>query len=65
MARTCLQMWNGFSSHQFEFGTNPKLRGILINQLPALDGTTASEKYGNHLNAPTPLMHQESEANKS
>lgn len=51
MARNCLRMWNGFSSHELVFGTNPKLPGILTDQLPALDGTTASEKFANHLNA--------------
>ena len=51
MARNCLQLWNEFSSHQLVFGTNPKLPGILTDQLPALDGTTASEKFANHLNA--------------
>lgn len=51
MARNCLLMWNGFSSHQLVFGTNPNLPGILTDQLPASDGTTASENFANHLNA--------------
>lgn len=51
MAHNCLQMWNGFSSHQLVFGKNPKLPEILTDQLPALDSTTSSEKFASHLNA--------------
>ena len=50
MARNCLQMWNGFSSHQLVFGTNPNLPGIMTDKLPALDGTTTSETFAKHLN---------------
>ena len=43
-------MWNGFSSHQLVFGTNPNLPGIMTDKIPALDGTTKSETYAKHLN---------------
>jgi len=51
MARNSLQMWNGFSSHQLVFGTNPNLPNIMKNTLPALDGCTSSEVFAKHLNA--------------
>ena len=50
MARNCLQMWNGFSSHRLVFGTNPNLPGIMTDKIPALDGTTTSETFAKHLN---------------
>ena len=50
MARNCLQMWNGFSSHQLVFGTNPNLPGIMTDKLPALDHTMTSETFAKHLN---------------
>ena len=49
-AGNSLQMWNGLSSHQLVFGTNPNLLGIMTDNLPALDGTTSSEKFASHLN---------------
>ena len=51
MARNSLQMWNGFSSHQFVFGENPNLPNIVTDQVPALEGSTASETFAGHLNA--------------
>lgn len=51
MARNSLQMWNGFSSHQLVFGTNPNLPNIMKNTHPALDGCTSSEVFAKHLNA--------------
>ena len=51
MARNTLQMWNGFSSHQLIFGNNPSLPGIMTDRLPALEGSTSSEKFAQHLNA--------------
>ena len=50
MARNCLQMWNGFSSHQLVFGTKPNLLGITTDKLPALDDTTTIETFAKHLN---------------
>ena len=51
MARNSLQMWNGYSSHQLVFGENPNLPNIMSNILPALEGTTSSEIFAQHLNA--------------
>ena len=51
MARNSLQMWNGYSSHQLVFGENPNLPNIMNNKLPALQGTTSSEVFAQHLNA--------------
>ena len=50
MARNCLQVWNGFSSHKLVFGTNPNLPGIMTDKIPALDGTTTTETFAKHLN---------------
>ena len=50
-AKNCLQMWNGFSSYQLVFGQNPNLPNVMINKLPALEGTTSSEIVASHLNA--------------
>ena len=50
MSRNCLQMWNGFSSHQLVFGSNPNLPGIMTDKIPALDGTTTSATFAKHLN---------------
>ena len=50
MARNCLQMWNGFSSLQLVFGTNPNLPGIMTDKLPALHDTTTSETFAKQLN---------------
>ena len=51
MARNSLQMWNGYSSHQLVFGENPNLPNIMQDTLPALEGTTRSEVFSQHLNA--------------
>ncbi|MCG7877703.1 MAG: transposase [Candidatus Thiodiazotropha endolucinida] len=51
MARNSLQMWNGYSSHQLVFGQNPNLPNIMNDTLPALQGTTSSEVFAQHLNA--------------
>ena len=51
MARNSLQMWNGYSSHQLVFGETPNLPNIMNNNLPALQGTTSSEVFAQHLNA--------------
>ena len=52
MARNSLQMWNGYSSHQLVFGENPNLPNIMNDNLPALEGTTSSEVFAKHFNAP-------------
>lgn len=50
MARNSLQMWNGFSSHQLVFGVSPNLPNILTDNIAALDGTTSSKTFAEHLN---------------
>ena len=51
MARNSLAMWNGFSSHQLVFGASPNLPNILTDNLPALEGSTQSDVFAQHLNA--------------
>ena len=50
MARNSLQMWNGYSCHQLVFGKNPNLPNIMSDTLPALQGSTSSEVFAQHLN---------------
>ena len=50
-AKNSLQMWNGFSSHQLVFGTNPNLPNIMTDKLPALIGSISSEIFAKNLNA--------------
>ena len=47
----CLQMWNGFSSYQLVFGQNPNLPNVMVDQLPAFEGTTNSDVFAAHINA--------------
>ena len=51
MARNSLQMWNGYSRHQLVFRENPNLPNIMSNTLPALERTTSSDFFAQHLNA--------------
>ena len=44
-------MWSGFSNHQLVFGENPHLPNIISNTSPALERTTSSEVFAQHLNA--------------
>ena len=50
-ARNSLQMWQGYSSYQLVFGKNPNLPNIMVDAVPALEGTTSSETLAKHLNA--------------
>ena len=50
MAKNSLQMFNGFSSNQLVFGTNPKLPGVSTDSISALEDTTSSQVFANHLN---------------
>ena len=50
MASNSLQMWNGYSSHQLVFGQNPNLPNIMSDTLPALQGSTSSKVFAQHLN---------------
>ncbi len=51
MAKNALQMYHGYSSYQLVFGRNPALPNIMTDGLPALQGTTSSEIFAEHLNA--------------
>lgn len=50
MARNSLQMWNGYSSHQLVFGSNPNVPNVITDNIPALEGSTTSEVLAKHLN---------------
>lgn len=50
-AKNCLQMWQGYSSYQLVYGENPHLPNIMVDPLPAMEGSTTSETLAKHLNA--------------
>ena len=50
-AKNSLQMWNGYSSYQIVFGSNPKVPDMFHATLPQLEGKTQSELVVQHLNA--------------
>ena len=50
-AKNCLQMVGGFSPYQLVYGRNPRLPGVLNDELPALEGTTSSDIIARHSNA--------------
>ena len=50
-AKNSLNNVHGFNSYQLVFGRNPNIPGVLIDQLPALEGTTSSQTVGKHLAA--------------
>ena len=41
----------GFSPHQLVYGRNPRLPGVMNDELPALEGTSSSDVIARHLNA--------------
>jgi hypothetical protein len=43
-------MWCGYSSHQLVFGVNPNLPNIMTDNIAALDGSTSSKTFAEHLN---------------
>ena len=49
-AKNSLQMNSGYSSYQLLFGQNPNLPSVVIDKPPALEGTTTSERFYQHLN---------------
>lgn len=49
-AKNCLQMHGGFSPYQLVFGRNPNLPSVLVDDIPALEGSTISETVGKHIN---------------
>ena len=50
-AKNCLQMVGGFSPFQLVYGRNPRLPGVMDDDLPALEGTSSEEVIARHLNA--------------
>ena len=50
-AKNCLHMVGGFSPYQLVYGRNPRLPGIMDDDLPALEGTSSEEVIARHLNA--------------
>ena len=54
MARNSMQMWCGYSSHQLVFGVNPNLPNIMTDNLAALEGTSISRTFADHLS----YLHQ-------
>ncbi len=42
---------HGYSPYQLVFGQNPNLPSVLVDKLPALEGTTVSAKVGEHISA--------------
>ena len=44
-------MVGGFSPYQLVYGRNPRLPGIMDDDLPALEGTSSEEVIARHLNA--------------
>ena len=51
MAKNSLSNVHGYSAHQLVFGTNPNLPSVLVDNLPALEGTTSSKVIGEHIAA--------------
>ena len=50
MARNSMQMWSGFSSHQLVFGVNPNLPNVMNGNLAAMEDTSISRNFADHLN---------------
>ena len=50
-AKNSLHMVGGYSPYQLVFGRNPNLPTVLTNKPPALERTTISMVFGEHLNA--------------
>uniref|UniRef100_M4AZE1 Integrase catalytic domain-containing protein n=1 Tax=Xiphophorus maculatus TaxID=8083 RepID=M4AZE1_XIPMA len=51
MAKNSMQSVHGYSPHQLVFGQNPNLPSVLIDKVPALEGTTKSEWVAKHISA--------------
>ncbi len=50
-AKNSMQMVHGWSPYQLVFGSNPNLPSVLIDNPPALTGSTISEMFASHLSA--------------
>ena len=57
-SKNCLHTNSGFSSYQLVFGRNPNLLNVLQDNLPALDGTTISKTFAEHIST----LHQNRQA---
>ena len=44
-------MISGYNSYQLTFGQTQNLSSVLVDKLPALEGSTISEWFYQHLNA--------------
>lgn len=51
MAKNRMLSVHGYSPHQLVFGQNPNLPSVLVDKLPALEGTTVSARVGEHIAA--------------
>lgn len=51
MAKNSMLNVHGYSPYQLVFGQNPNLPSVLVDKLPALEGTTVSAKVGEHISA--------------
>lgn len=49
MAKNCMHSVYGYSPHQLVFGQNPNLPNVLVDKLPALEGSTMSARVGQHI----------------
>ena len=50
-ARNALHICYGYSPNQLVFGKNQNFPSVLVDNPPALEGQTSSEKIADHLNA--------------
>ena len=57
-AKNSLQSFYGFSPNQLVFGRNPNLPSVLVDDPPALEGTSCSQMIADNLNA----LHRAREA---
>ena len=44
------QMWCGFSSYQLVYGKNPNIPSLMTDNPPALEGSTISSSFAQHIN---------------
>ena len=51
MTKNAMHNVHGYSPYQLVFGRNPNLPSVLIDKLPALEGTTMSDTVGKHIAA--------------
>ncbi len=51
VAKNSMLNVHGYSPYQLVFGQNPNLPSVLVDKLPALEGTTVSAKVGEHISA--------------